>query len=173
MPRRQRLTSLVLMGVAGSGKSSVMAALEARLGWPTLEGDALHSPGNVAKMAGGIALSDDDRAPWLRRIGDWITEQEMARRSSIVTCSALKRQYRDLLREGRPWIWFVHLVAPRIVLEDRLRSRHGHFMPASMLASQLDALEPLAPDEPGMQVETLDTPAATAERIIDALRLPG
>src|SRR5512133_831250 len=143
MPRRQRMTSLVVMGVAGSGKSSLMAALVERLAWPALEGDTLHSPANVSKMAAGIALTDDDRQPWLEAIAAWIGAREAARESSIVTCSALRRDYRDLLRRGHPWVWFVHLVAPADVLDARLERRVGHYMPASMLASQLATLEPL------------------------------
>src|SRR5690349_4642478 len=147
MPRRQRMTSLVVMGVAGSGKSSLMAALRERLGWPSLEGDALHPEINVAKMAAGVPLTDEDRRPWLESIATWIGEREAGRESSIVTCSALKREYRDILRAGHPWVWFVHLVAPAEVLDDRLERRVGHFMPASMLASQLATLEPLEADE--------------------------
>ena len=171
MPRRQRLTSIVLMGVAGAGKSSVMAALEGRLGWPTLEGDAVHPPDNIARMAAGIPLTDADRAPWLAAISSWIAAREAARESSIVTCSALKRRYRDGLRSRHPSLWFVHLQAPRAILEARIRTRPGHFMPTSMLASQLEALEPLGQDEPGMIVDALATPADTADRIIQALRL--
>jgi gluconokinase len=170
-PRRQRLTSLVLMGVAGSGKSSVMAALEARLGWPALEGDSLHPPANVAKMAAGVPLTDADRAPWLDAIGGWIDDREADRRSSLVTCSALRRSYRDRLRRGRPSVWFVHLAAPRDVVAARMTGREGHFMPASLLHSQLATLEPLAPNEPGTTIQALAAPDALAEEIIAALRL--
>jgi len=157
-PRRQRLTGLILMGVAGSGKSSVMAALVARLGWPALEGDLLHPPANVAKMAAGIPLTDADRGPWLAAIGRWIDEREAARASSLVTCSALRRSYRDTLRRGRPSVWFVHLTAPRDVLAARMTHREGHFMPASLLDSQLATLEDLQPDELGLAVEATETP---------------
>jgi gluconokinase len=171
VPRRQRLTSLVLMGVAGAGKSSVMAALERRLGWPAMEGDGLHPPANVAKMAAGVALTDADREPWLKAVAAWIGAQEAARRSSLVTCSALRRRYRDVLRRGHPWIWFVHLEAPSSVLRERIGGRSGHFMPASMLDSQLATLEPLEPDEPGSTVEALGTPVQVADRLIQSLRL--
>src|SRR5215218_9419450 len=170
-PRRQRLTTLVLMGVAGSGKSSVLLALGERLRWPSVEGDALHPPANVAKMAAGVPLDDADRAPWLERIAAWIGEQEAARMSSIVTCSALRRRYRDVLRAGHPSVWFVELEAPPDVLAGRMATRTGHFMPPSLLASQLEAFEPLEADEPGSVVETLDTPGAIADRIIESLRL--
>jgi len=171
-PRRQRLTSLILMGVAGSGKSSVMAALVARLGWPALEGDLLHPPANVAKMAAGIPLTDADRGPWLAAIGRWIDEREAARASSLVTCSALRRSYRDTLRRGRPSVWFVHLTAPREVLAARMTHREGHFMPASLLDSQLATLEPLGSDEPGTTLEAVVPPGEIAERLIEDLRLP-
>lgn len=170
-PRRQRLVTVVLMGVAGSGKSSVMAALVTRLAWPALEGDALHPPENVAKMAAGIPLTDVDRAPWLEAIGDWISEREVERTSAIVTCSLLRRAYRDVLRRGRPSVWFVHLVAPRDVLESRMQRREGHFMPASMLASQLATLEPLEPDEPGTTLDATGTPDENADLLIETLRL--
>src|SRR4051794_36842348 len=100
------------MGVSGVGKSTVMAALADRLGWPTLEGDALHPPANVAKMAAGEPLSDADREPWLDLIAAWIGDREREGTSSIVTCSALRRAYRDRLRRGHPSVWVVHLVAP-------------------------------------------------------------
>jgi gluconokinase len=145
-PRRQRIVTIVLMGVAGAGKSTVMASLVELLGWPWLEGDALHPPANVEKMAAGMPLSDADRMPWLDAVAGWIGERERERSSSVVTCSALRRDYRD-------------------------RLRRGHFMPASMLSSQLDALEPLQPDEPGWAVDALGEPAAIARRIVRALRL--
>jgi gluconokinase len=170
-PRRQRLTTVVLMGVAGSGKSSVMAALEPRLGWPALEGDSLHPAANVARMAAGVPLTDDDREPWLEAIGAWIDARERERASSLVACSALRRRYRDELRSGRPSVWFVHLAVPREVLEARMASREGHFMPASLLESQLAGLEPLAANEPGTTVDASPGVDQIADRIIAALRL--
>jgi gluconokinase len=162
------------MGVAGVGKSSVMEALAERLRWPTAEGDELHPASNVAKMAGGIPLTDADRAPWLERVAAWIGEREAERSSSIVTCSALRRAYRDDLRRGHPSVWFVHLVAPEEVIATRMEHRGGHFMPPSMLSSQLETLEPLKPDEPGWAVDALASPGEIAERIITDLRLdPG
>jgi gluconokinase len=170
-PRRQRLVTVVLMGVAGSGKSSVMAALVARLGWPALEGDALHPPANVARMAAGIPLTDADRRPWLAAIGRWIDEREAERRSSLVTCSALRRAYRGTLRRGRSSVWFVHLDVPRDVLESRIQRREGHFMPVSMLDSQLETLESLQPDEPGTTVDAAPPADEIADRVIEQLRL--
>lgn len=166
--------TLVLMGVSGSGKSTVMAELAKRLGWPTAEGDAFHSEENVAKMAAGHALTDEDRWPWLRAIAAWIGERESAGENGLVTCSALRRVYRDLLRDGHPSVAFVCLTAPAEVLAERIEDRHGHYMPVSLLRSQLDTLEPLSPDEPG---ETLpvDRPVQElAGRIIhDLVRRPG
>jgi len=170
-PRRQRLLTIVLMGVAGAGKSTVMAALHERLGWPTLEGDALHPPANVAKMAAGVPLTDADRGPWLDAIARWIREREAARTSSIVTCSALRRPYREQLRRGHPSVWFIHLAVADDVLERRIREREGHYLPASMLASQLETLEPLERGEPGSVVDATEPPEAIADRIVEAVRL--
>jgi gluconokinase len=170
-PRRQRLVTIVLMGVAGAGKSTVMAALQQRLGWPTLEGDSLHPPENVAKMAAGVPLADGDRRPWLEAISRWIGEREAARASSIVTCSALRRSYRELLRRGHPSVWFVQLDAPIDSLEARIRGREGHYMPASLVASQLETLEPLDGGEPGSIVDATVPPEVVADRVIELLRL--
>jgi gluconokinase len=170
-PRRQRLTTIVVMGVSASGKSTVMAALTARLGWPTLEGDSVHPPSNVAKMAAGIPLTDEDRRPWLEAISRWIGDRERERLSSIVACSALRRPYRELLRRGHPSVWFVSLDVPREVLESRMATRAGHFMPPSLLDSQLEALEPLDASEPGTTLAAVDSPEDLADRIIETLRL--
>lgn len=158
------------MGVSGSGKSTVMHTLERRLGWSTAEGDAFHPPANVAKMASGMPLSDEDRRPWLDAIAAWIGEQEAADRSSVVTCSALKRAYRDLLRRGHPSCWFVHLDPPAGAVARRLEVRAGHYMPASLLGSQYAALEPLQPGEPGISV----TAVGPLETVVDEIlaRLP-
>lgn len=157
------------MGVAGSGKTTVMAALEDRLGWPTLEGDAVHPPANVAKMAAGIPLTDADREPWLREIRAWIADRAAAGEGCLVTCSALRRRYRDALTAGLPGVRFVHLVAPPGALEARIRARSGHFMPPAMLASQLATLEPLAADERGFEVDATQPPAVVAETIVRRL----
>jgi gluconokinase len=170
-PPRQSLTTVVVMGVAGAGKSSVMAALTAKLGWPALEGDSLHPATNVAKMAAGVPLTDEDRAPWLEAIAAAIGAREAEGSSSVVTCSALRRRYRDVLRRGHPSVWFIHLVAPGDVLASRITNRIGHYMPPELLTSQLETLESLETDEPGSTIETAGSPDEIAERIVRALAL--
>ncbi|MBW0090754.1 gluconokinase [Pseudonocardia sp. KRD-184] len=161
--------TLVVMGVSGVGKTSVAQELVARTGWVFAEGDDLHPEANRQKMAAGHPLDDDDRWPWLRRIADWIGEQEQADRGAVITCSALKRSYRDLLRDGHPSVYFVHLLAPPELIEQRITARRGHYMPPSLLSSQLATLEPLQPDEPGVGVETTGRPSEVAGRAMDAL----
>jgi gluconokinase len=160
---------LVVMGVSGVGKTSVAQALVDRTGWAFQEGDDLHPEANRAKMAAGTPLDHDDRWPWLRRVAEWIGSQEAAGRGGVVTCSALKRSYRDLLRDGHPSVRFVHLLADEDVLTARVTNRHGHYMPPALLRSQLDALEPLGPDEPGVRVETHGDPGAVADRALRAV----
>jgi gluconokinase len=158
--------TLVVMGVSGVGKTSVAAEIVARTGWAFVEGDDLHPEANRAKMAAGTPLDDDDRWPWLRRVAAWIGEQEAAGRDAVVPCSALKRSYRDLLRDGHPSVRFVHLLAPPELIKTRVDSRRGHYMPPSLLASQLATLEPLAPDEPGFDVETTGSPTDVAAAVL-------
>jgi gluconokinase len=145
-------TSIVVMGVSGSGKSTTALELARRLQWEFVEGDDLHPPENVEKMRRGIPLDDEDRWPWLRRIAELIGEHEAAGTSFILTCSALKRSYRDLLCDGHPSVWFAHANTSEEALTERLRERRGHYMPPSLLRSQLDTLEPLGDDEPGVVV---------------------
>jgi gluconokinase len=157
--------TVVVMGVSGVGKSHVAAALAASTGWPLLEGDSLHSERNRARMSAGLPLTDADRAPWLAAVANWIGEREAAGENAVLTCSALRRRYRDTLRSGHPSVWFAHLTAPAEVLESRLRARTGHFMPASLLASQLATLEPLQPDEPGAVIGVAGDPDRLAAEI--------
>jgi gluconokinase len=158
------------MGVAGSGKSTVMAQLAARLGWPWAEADDF-PPANVAKMSAGQALTDDDRRPWLRAIANWIGERERAGENAGVRCSALRRTYRDFLRDGHPSIQFVHLAVGRTILEQRMEQRRGHYMPPSLLASQLDTLEPFDPDEPAILVSGELPPKRIVDEIVTRLHL--
>jgi carbohydrate kinase (thermoresistant glucokinase family) len=160
---------LVFMGVSGCGKSTLAGLVARRLGWPVAEGDDLHPPENVAKMAAGHALTDDDRAPWLKRVRAWIDEREAAGESGIVTCSALKRAYRDVLRDES--VTFVYLHGTREQLLARLNGRHGHFMPASLLDSQLATLEPPGADEQSLRVDIGATTTAQADEIVNGLGL--
>lgn len=162
-------TTIVLMGVAGAGKTTVMAELAGWLGWAAAEGDDFHSPANVARMRAGQPLIDEDRLPWLRALAAWIGEREAAGESALVSCSALKRAYRDLLRTGHGSVWFVHLVAPSTTLAARLDSRPGHYMPSTLLASQLASLEQLAPDEPGVAVSSDGSLEGVIEEILGSL----
>lgn len=158
-------TVLVVMGVSGSGKTTVGRPLAERLGWRFVEGDELHPPANVAKMRSGEPLTDDDRWPWLREVAEVIDDDIRAGRSAVVTCSALKRAYRDVLSADRPEVAFVHLHATRDELADRVSHRKHEYMPASLLDSQLAALEPLAPDERGVVVDA----TKPAEDLVDDL----
>lgn len=145
---------VVVMGVAGTGKSTIAQRLAAELGLVLAEGDDFHPAGNIAKMSAGIPLDDADRLPWLRSLAVWTAQQHAAGQATVVTCSALRETYRDVLRAGAPDgpTRFVHLEAPREVLAARMTGR-DHFMPASLLDSQLDTLEPLAAHEDGIAVD--------------------
>jgi len=160
---------IVVMGVAGCGKSTVGAALAATAGIRFLDGDTLHSPSNVAKMAAGIPLVDADRWPWLDAVGAALAEA--AEPGIVVACSALKRAYRDRLRAAAPGIVFVHLDGDAELLEQRLRARTEHFMPATMLASQLATLERLTADEPGVVVAIDQDVETIVAGAMDALAL--
>ncbi|GGL02209.1 gluconokinase [Sphaerisporangium melleum] len=142
---------LVVMGVTGSGKTTVGQALADRLGLPFADADDFHSPASVAKMTAGIPLDDDDRMPWLRAIGAWLADH--AAGGAVVSCSALKRSYRDVLRAAAPPACFVHLAGDREVVRRRVAGRPGHFMPASLVDSQYAALQPLQDDERGVVLD--------------------
>lgn len=160
---------LVLMGVTGSGKSTVGGVLAGRLGWDLGEGDDLHPQENVEKMASGHPLTDADRWPWLRRIRGWIDEHIANAEPGIITCSALKRAYRDVLRDEH--VVFVHLAGSRDQLGSRLTARQGHFMPASLLDSQFADLEPPGADEQAIEIGVGAGPAEQADAIVAALDL--
>ena len=138
---------LIVAGVAGSGKTTIGALLAGRLRWRFADADTFHPAENIAKMREGIPLTDADREPWLRAVTAWMDERIAAGQSGVVTCSALKRAYRDRLLSGRPMATMVFLQVPREVLEKRLVSRRSHFFPEKLLDSQLNTLEPPAPDE--------------------------
>jgi len=147
-----RPTAVVVMGVSGSGKTTVAVDVARRLGWEFTEGDDHHPTANVEKMRAGTPLDDADREPWLRALAAWIAEREQAGTSCVLTCSALKRSYRDLLRRGNTSVFFTHVDVPEAVLTERVTSRTGHYMPPSLLTSQLATLEPLQDDEAGITV---------------------
>ncbi len=157
---------VVLMGVSGSGKSTVGVRLAQRLNWQFAEGDSFHPTANVMKMASGHPLDDADRAPWLEILSGWIDKQLAAGTDSVLSCSALKRSYRDRLR--RPGVVFVYLEVPKEELQARVKRRSGHFMPASLLDSQLADLEPPQADEDAITIEASD-PDRSVEAIAAAL----
>lgn len=160
---------LVVMGVSGAGKTTLAEGLAKALNVAFKEGDALHPPANVAKMKAGHALADEDRAPWLARIKAWIDTELDHGRSGIVTCSALKRAYRDVLRANRKDVVFVYIDGDAGLIRDRLQRRQGHFMPPSLLSSQFATLEPPTADEHPIIVSAADTPQQQVATAIAAL----
>jgi gluconokinase len=163
---------VVVMGVSGTGKSTVAAVLAERLGWPFAEGDDFHPAGNVTKMRAGQPLTDADRWPWLASVATWIGERERAGTGGVVTCSALRRSYRDRLRGGHPQVQFLCLTAEPELIASRMAHRSGHYMPASLLASQLSTLEPLESDERGQFVDSAQPLEAVVAAAIDFLSQP-
>ncbi|MFE5604083.1 gluconokinase [Streptomyces coelicoflavus] len=159
---------VVVMGVAGTGKTTIGPLLAARLGVPYAEGDDFHPPANIAKMTAGTPLTDEDRWPWLDAIGGWAHGR--AGLGGVVSSSALKRSYRDRLRAAAPGVVFVHLTGSRELIEDRMSHREGHFMPTALLDSQFATLQPLQPDEAGVAVDVAGTPEEITARAADALK---
>jgi carbohydrate kinase (thermoresistant glucokinase family) len=162
---------LVLMGVSGCGKTTVAQILAQRLGWAFEEGDALHPQANVDKMAAGHALTDDDRAPWLAQVADWVDARLDAGQCGVITCSSLKRSYRALIDRYGRGVEFVYLHGSRELIAARLATRHGHFMPSSLLESQFATLEEPTADEPAIRVEIGAAPEVIAADIVNALGL--
>ena len=160
---------LVVMGVSGCGKSTVAALLAGREGWAFEEGDSLHPQSNVDKMHAGHPLTDADRAPWLAKVAAWIEEQLDAGRDGVITCSALKRSYRDVLDRRHHGVVFVYLAGNQATIAARLAVRHGHFMPPDLLQSQFDSLEEPTADEPVIRVEIGPSPEVIVQRIVDQL----
>jgi len=157
---------LVVMGVSGTGKSTVGRLLAERLGRPFIEGDDLHPPENIAAMHAGVPLTDENRGPWLRAVRD---AMDAADGPTVVACSALRRAYRDVLRTAEGRVRFLHLVVTPDEIASRMAARTDHFMPVSLLASQLAALEPLQPDEDGVTVSAASTGGATVDALVAAL----
>jgi gluconokinase len=162
---------LVVMGVSGSGKTTVGELLAERLGWQYQEGDALHPRENVAKMSGGTPLTDADRIPWLQRIAAQIDEWRGRGESGVVTCSALKRAYRDIIIGSRPDVGLVYLKGSRELIGRRMAARKGHFMPTALLDNQFATLQEPGPDERAIVVDVGGTPAEIVDEIRRRLAL--
>lgn len=157
---------VVVMGISGSGKTTVGELLAARAGVPYADGDAFHTAANVAKMASGVPLTDEDRAPWLRAIGAFLRERREV--GAVVSCSALRRRYRDVLTAAAPETVYLHLDGSAALTAERVARREGHFMPASLLASQRAALEPLGADERGLVLDIGVPPAQLVDAFLRA-----
>ncbi|MDO5035134.1 MAG: gluconokinase [Actinomycetaceae bacterium] len=157
---------IVIMGVSSCGKSTVGELLSQRVGLPYRDGDDMHPPENIAKMSAGHALDDADRAPWLHSIGRWLAAQEGG---AIVGCSALKHSYRDIIRAEAPGTVFVHLNGSYDLLAQRMSARRGHFMPLSLLDSQVETLEPLGAREEGVVLDIAASPEELAGQAAEYL----
>jgi ribose 5-phosphate isomerase A len=160
---------LVVMGISGAGKSTIAQELAARLGWAFEEGDALHPEANIAKMHAGIPLTDADRRPWLEGVAAWIDGQRAKKEPGIITCSALRRSYRQIIIGDRPEVRLVYLRGGRDVIAEHLAGRHGHFMPPGLLQSQIDTLEEPTPDEDALAVDVGRPAEQVADEIIRLL----
>ena len=160
----------VIMGVSGSGKTTVAERAAAELGWMFQEGDKLHPAANVAKMAAGTPLTDADRAPWLAIIATWIQTRLQAGENGVITCSALKRSYREQIGNGKPDVRIVYLHGDRATLEAHVHSRHHEFMPPTLLESQLATLEEPAADEHVIEVDVGGTVEHTVAEVVRQLR---
>ncbi len=162
---------LVVMGVSGSGKTTVAGILAERLGWAFQEGDALHPQSNIEKMTAGQPLNDTDRQTWLEAVAEWIERRLDARESGVITCSALKRSYRQVINRRGSGVSFVYLMGSSATIAARLAARRGHFMPSSLLDSQLADLEEPGEDEQHVRVDVDQPPGAVAGRILRELGL--
>ena len=158
---------IVVMGVQGAGKSTIGAILAARLGRRFIDGDALHSDENIAKMASGVPLTDEDRLPWLKKIARTLAEH--ADDGIVVVCSALKKKYRDVLREAVPELFVINPVGSIELIAERIRYRHHDYMPTELLQSQFDTMEPLGADERGISVDIRDSPQVIVDHVIGSL----
>lgn len=162
---------IILMGVSGSGKSTIGTLLSEVLGWPFRDADSFHPASNVEKMSRGQPLTDEDRRPWLAAIAAWIDARRAAGEPGIVSCSALKRAYRDILIGERSGVRLVHLQGGRELIGRRLAARKGHFMPASLLQSQFEALEAPGPDENAIVASIAQPPEAVVAALVERLGL--
>jgi gluconokinase len=160
---------LIVMGVSGCGKSTVGTLVSRQLQWEFSDADWLHPPANVDKMHRGIPLTDEDRLPWLGKIAAWIDTRRRSDGGGVITCSALKRRYRDILVGGRDGVRLVYLKGDEQLIARRLATRHEHFMPASLLRSQFEALEEPGPDENPIVVSIEPSPLHIATKILSAL----
>jgi gluconokinase len=160
---------LVVMGVSGSGKTTIANELSRQLGWEFEDGDWFHPAANVEKMHSGVALTDEDRWPWLRAIARWIDEARAAGRHGIVACSALKRRYRDILVGDRADVRLIYLKGDASLIARRIATRHEHFMPTRLLASQFETLEEPGPDEHPITVSIAPSPREIVAQIIAEL----
>ncbi len=167
------LAALVVMGVSGSGKSTVGALVGEHLGWPFEDGDAFHPPANVAKMSAGTPLTDEDRWPWLAAIAARIDHARQGGSGVVVGCSALKRAYRDMLRDGHADVRFLNLTGSPELIMARQAARRGHFMPAGLIASQFATLEPPDTEADVIDLDVAEEPEAIVARAIAALRRRG
>lgn len=163
-------TILVVMGVAGAGKSTLARAIADRLKIPYLEADDLHPPANVAKMSSGQPLTDADRWPWLDAVAAWIDARARAGEAAVVACSALKRRYRERLAREHPSVRFAYVTGSPELVTARMKARRDHYFPVSLIASQFDALEPPEPDENAISVNMELPLSAQVERVLAELR---
>lgn len=161
---------VVVMGVSGSGKTTVAEGIAKATGMVFAEADEFHSEANVAKMRAGQPLDDADRWPWLESLAAWMAAEDQLGRSTVIACSALRRVYRDVLRKGPPTLDFIHLDGPAQVVRERMATRQGHYMPSSLLDSQLRTLEPLDPDESGAVLDLTRSPDELVAQAVSWLR---
>ena len=165
-----RVRHAVLMGVSGSGKTTVAMGVAQELKWEFGEADLFHPEANIEKMRSGTPLTDEDRRPWLENLAQWIRERDASGICTVLACSALRRSYRDILRSSGANVFFVHLAGSQKLISERLLARQGHFMPASLLASQFAALEQLEDDEAGVTLDLRHTPAELVTQAVRHLR---
>ena len=163
---------IVVMGVSGAGKTTVARGVAELTGLAFAEADEFHSEANVTRMRAGVPLDDDARWPWLRALADWMTARHQEGVSTVLACSALKRSYRDMLRQGPPSVDFLHLDGPTEVIRDRMSTRSHPYMPASLLDSQTATLEPLSPDERGIVLDLQMSTDALIVAAVERLGLP-